>query len=781
MTDSDEAAVSARGGLKAWDIVAVLIAGLAVALRMKTVVYAHSTDLALHYQLADSISRSWVWPTLTKPLATAMSAYPPLAHYLGAMAGLPFHSALVGVQLVAAMSVFGCYLILIRCLTSGGRLGDLVALAAAAVGVLAARTQSAAEGFEIFYSFFYAQIVGQVVFLGFVVWLSTTPRRWPVRLSASAVAVFVCGWLYLLTSVEIALSYMSLEAFLLARQWLRTRNLEVRRLTPLAAGAVFLPLLVLIHPEFRWMMTISGNNGALTLGALDGMVPALSIVLLLLGAALGVLAPETSRWRAGLLPLAAAACGCATAALLQQAAWSGLHMGSEYAVKKYSYGVVTLLIFCTAAGIGAVIDGRKDRRAWPPTVALAPPILAALATIFLPTAAPDRLDKFSAYQAYMRHVLASGRAPKVAKGLIVSNHSGFGWSLNFAATLVDLDMDPKQAYAAVLGPPQASPALYAFADKPDEDFPDSCIVPGSTAGAASLTLIHCQAFSTIGPAQSVGVGQSKRLPRFFLSGWSGREGDSVWNDGKSAEIGLHFSDTPENVLFAFDGGAFLPASVQSQRVDLLVGHVPVGHWTFDQKAPSGVQQVLIPGSLVRNGDVKLTFAFPDAISPSALKLSNDPRTLAFSMKGFSVDTGLAPGDRIDLAKLAVRPAALASGWSGKEALGVWSDGPSAKLVLFVKSAPDVLKVSLLGGPFAPHAGYVQHVAIRAQGVLVSQWALDLKTGDGEHTISVPRKLMNGPFLTLDLSFPDATSPLENKVSTDPRRLGFFLRSIVLDH
>ena len=153
---------------------------LVAVIVMRGKLYAASTDLAQHYELAHALTLNWAWPGGT-PLSSGIQTYPPLSHYLGALAGLAFGSALMGMNVVAIAAIFFCYLLLARTLSIGSPLGVVVAVAIAAAGLWEARSQQSVEGFEVYSNFFYAQLVGEAAFLAVALWLANEKRPWLLR------------------------------------------------------------------------------------------------------------------------------------------------------------------------------------------------------------------------------------------------------------------------------------------------------------------------------------------------------------------------------------------------------------------------------------------------------------------------------------------------------------------------------------------------------------------------------------------------------------------------
>jgi hypothetical protein len=761
-----------------------LIFGLIAVLLLKNLFYTVSSDLALHYDLARSIAKTWRWPE-TRPLASLMHTYPPLAHYLGAIAGIPFQSTLIGLNIVSIVSVFGCYLLLARAVALGTIEGAAAALGVVALGLVAARSQFAVEGFEVWLNFFYAQMVGEFAFLLFVYWMCSTRFDWKATLALTVVSVFVGGWLYLLASVLIALAYLVLETFKLARRMLGEKAFSPLWAVPLLAGLVVLPLTIYFHPEYGRMAAIAGNNGALDLRRLQHMTPVFAVALLVVSIGLGVLARDSERWRNGSLFLATAGGATATGALLQTFAYFVLHLGSDYAIRKYSYGVFTLLIVGVAAVLATFVDSKVPRRSWRIAGLLAAPAFALIATAGLPVAKPARLDKVAKYQKYVQRTMAAKTTPGDAFGFTVSRNRDFAWHLNHVVTMVDLGMDPNTSL--VEDAPGAHPlatekANYAFMDDPLKLVPASCVIPSAPSFNMILVKLKCAELSTIGSDAVVAVAGSSVLPRYFGDGWGWIEPNGVWSISDSATLAMHFRNAPDEVTLTCQCGGFVPTPTYVQRVPIRVGGTPVGEWRFNANDPVDVsREVRVPGELIKNGDLVLTFDFPNAGSMAAYKLNEDSRRLALHMTTFMIKTiiPLRPGDKVAVPDLAPATADFVSGWSGREPNGIWSTEREASLVLTIADVPPTFNLLIDGIAFIPDSNSVQHVAVSAGGVLLGNWTLDAKT-PGPLTLSVPRTLVQNGKLKLDFSLPDTTSPAGHGLSADVRPLGFFVKSIAVE-
>src|SRR6185437_8286307 len=136
--------------------------------------------------------------------------------------------------------------------------------------------------------------------------------------------------------------------------------------------------------------------------------------------------------------------------------------------------------------------------------------------------------------------------------------------------------------------------------------------------------------------ETVDLARASRLPKYFLSGWSGLEPTGVWSEGSHAVIAAPLEHASGPVTLTFSGEAFLPNPRWVQHVNVSVGGRRLATWTFDARSGGGPRSVTIPAALIHDGRVKVDLELPDATSPAAQRLSADARVLAYFVKSFSV-------------------------------------------------------------------------------------------------------------------------------------------------
>jgi len=284
-----------------------------------------SMDFVQHFMLVDEIMKNG--GRRPEVQIGIMSIYPPGAHWLAALVGWIGGSGLVAIVLISIASVYVSYLLVLELV--GKDSPAKLALVAVAF-VLLAHTHSLI-GWEVALNYFYSQLVDDVVLL----------------LTLVALARITDVWARALIGIARALGLT-------------------------AVGSV---LILLFHPSFKAMRAAAETNGNVQFSYSFTLVA----VAVCAGIALLVVWRNFSGRSPSEVDTVLGCAGLATA-ILAVAQYIVLHVGhagSDYAVKKHMFVVVTL----------AMINGVRlvgDR--WPRTWQygwLATPVLAGFAAFHI--------------------------------------------------------------------------------------------------------------------------------------------------------------------------------------------------------------------------------------------------------------------------------------------------------------------------------------------------------------------------------------------------------------
>ncbi|HEY0407504.1 MAG TPA: hypothetical protein VGC89_17350 [Pyrinomonadaceae bacterium] len=116
---------------------------------------------------------------------------------------------------------------------------------------------------------------------------------------------------------------------------------------------------------------------------------------------------------------------------------------------------------------------------------------------------------------------------------------------------------------------------------------------------------------------------------YLWHGWSGREESFRWTDGKEASL-VFGLDEVNDTLLDMKLGPFLPkGKLSEQRVHVIVNGQRVETLTLKEEG-ANEYKLLLPKSILSEKNL-LVFGLPDANSPRALGLSDDPRLLGVAL------------------------------------------------------------------------------------------------------------------------------------------------------
>ena len=115
--------------------------------------------------------------------------------------------------------------------------------------------------------------------------------------------------------------------------------------------------------------------------------------------------------------------------------------------------------------------------------------------------------------------------------------------------------------------------------------------------------------------------------------WSIAQTPGTWTEGHTANVAMNFGEPPAgDVDLEADAYAFLPPQRPVQHVIVLANATEVARWRFDAADHAGLRHARIPKATMPTGVLRVTFQMPDAVSPLALGLSNDPRALSLGLR-----------------------------------------------------------------------------------------------------------------------------------------------------
>jgi hypothetical protein len=344
--------INARKDKRGWYTALLLLGAFGIVVfQFWNSLWASSIDLALHYALAARITEYGHAPTTVDDTLGIMNGYPTLSHSVAAALGMVPGSVLAGLQLTVLISLTAVWSGIALMLMSVPERRQLVALvcALAVFGLNRWRLHLELFGNEVLWNFFFAQLTAQAAAILALAGALLMERRQigrALRYVTLAASIPVIAQIHPVPALEV----LGVLCLMLALD-LRASATEGRRprlLFGLCVIAVTLAGIVL-NPTFITFTRISQNNGVLnliytstpaSLALESGLVIAVSAAILIRWLRL-----EGGGQRGFLILKYSGLLGVTIAGLcLIQVVTLAFGLGSLYAVKKYAYGMNTLLL-----------------------------------------------------------------------------------------------------------------------------------------------------------------------------------------------------------------------------------------------------------------------------------------------------------------------------------------------------------------------------------------------------------------------------------------------------
>jgi hypothetical protein len=321
-------------------IVAVTVA--AVLLVFGRCYYNSSIDLALHYSLTRNIAESWALPHEQVYLGY-MGSYPPAAHLFAAIVGIFLGSTMLGMTSAALGAVVGIYILLLSMMRFDRSGATVFAYIIFCCSVILLRPHNVFFGGEIIGNFFFAQVIG--VLFSFAAYYAITAIKGSLTQGILTVCTtYLLGWVYPLAQVYLATSCFSFIALSGLREVLTYRVLKTPTTISLSLLLVGLPLAIVWHPTFRLMASAAQDNAGYFGSLPAGSVVGCAISLLLVAGILFVCLLRGNLDLVNPVRFVALAVAVACSGILQWIVLRFFGSGSEYAVGKHGFGIVTLLV-----------------------------------------------------------------------------------------------------------------------------------------------------------------------------------------------------------------------------------------------------------------------------------------------------------------------------------------------------------------------------------------------------------------------------------------------------
>jgi len=401
---------------------------------------------------------------------------------------------------------------------------------------------------------------------------------------------------------------------------------------------------VLFNPSFAAMRSIAENNGDLFMPLLPNRAAMLGLCALVLAGGLLTLRHwQRSAGQAGSTALKyLGALGCATALLcLVQVAVLYLKLGSDYAVKKYAFGLMTLLFVYIALGIG-VLAARWRLAPTPPVAVQYCLELLALAALFLTATSWQMALDTSSVVAAERQIIALRNVtmaqPSDGKANLIIDLQGQTRMVNYMFSIA-IAHTPRDI---------AGTDLLLADDVVDFNRYTNIVVSGqgtrfsrakcaANPGAAMVVLdAMCLKEATQRARSCTGnfdFSAAARLDSAMMTGFGDPETTARWTAARHAVFTCSAGGTKQAHLYLTP---FLHELHKAQRLNVLVNGQTVVNTEFKLGDAGRMIDFALP-QVASGSKLEIALDMPDAIAPKTLGLSGDERLLGFAVKSISFD------------------------------------------------------------------------------------------------------------------------------------------------
>ena len=310
--------------------------------------WSWSVDLAHHYALSYRIFEQWVLINPNDPTLGEMNIYPRISHIIAAIFGVLVNCTFLGMQITTLTFLALLWMSILLTLSS-----LQVRLAITSIIILlmivvfnAFSLKLDIHGHEVVGNFFYSQLIGHsVLYIGIAIAIYLEKSKGPVSsIVFLTVLMLVNAGIHLLPALEmLGLIY----ALLIVYVFLGNNGSTLRFRLLVACGIAFAAILgIIFHPSFAAMRAISANDGALGLNNIsypNGLI-LVCVILIAISYKVFIKWIANASRNDNIAIKYFASYGEVIAILcLFQFFLTKFGYGSDYAVKKYSFGLVTIL------------------------------------------------------------------------------------------------------------------------------------------------------------------------------------------------------------------------------------------------------------------------------------------------------------------------------------------------------------------------------------------------------------------------------------------------------
>lgn len=351
--------------LSPFQILLIVFAGIFLVIANMDSMWSGSADLAHHYALSFRIYENWSLTTAYDPSLGVMNFYPKISHTLAAVAGHIFNSPFLGIQLISLLALallWGAVIFILNTL-------PLRVAYISSVGLVCLLTANSGylnfeiHGDELVGNFFFSQLVAQsvVIFaIAIAIYLELKKYSDYAIVFFLIVIIFIVTGIHLLPALELLGVFFGVVAInnymLLSGHRHQRLKIHLCYLATIIAVAGS----VLLSPTFMAMNKASRNNGTLNLTNISSTAELILVcILVLTTSGLLLILWNKNKYDDKFGYIATKYLGLYGGSIallcLTQIAFLNFGYGSDYATKKYAFGLFTFLFISIPVLVGCLL------------------------------------------------------------------------------------------------------------------------------------------------------------------------------------------------------------------------------------------------------------------------------------------------------------------------------------------------------------------------------------------------------------------------------------------
>ena len=609
-----------------------------------------SVDLSHHYALAFRISEQWMLSSLADPTLGEMNIYPRGSHIIAAIVGVFLNSTLLGIQLTTLVSFALVWLCIILMLNSLPRSRGIIALIIF-TGFIAANAlifKVNLHGQEVIDNFFYSQLVGHAfLFVSVIIAIRLEKSRGALSASIALVPLMlITATIHLLPALEMLGLIVSLIFVYVITEHQKSQ-ISFKNMVFATSVLIISISSLLLHPSFSAMRSISENNGSLTLHNISYPI-GLVVLCIVVAITSSILFYEWIKSKEGndvLVIKYLAIYGVVSVALcLLQYGLTFFGYGSDYAVKKYGFGLTSILIIQLSIILSGYLVsftnvtyfGDKFGVNVLRTAILS---LALIACLFLNTPHSKSLDVSDIVLIERKLIHLTDTILPLAedgKANVIIGLNGLPNSINYLFSISIIKTPRNLAIPDVLLKNDLTDPLnysYIVSSSTNNSFG---AIGCESISKGAISIISSQCFRERMVAKSYckktfDFSTNGSIPNDLLKGFSLSEGHGRWTDSLNASFECLAGDTFFRTV-KLEITPFIHGSLKSQRLEIMLNGKVVHQEEISSVRGAENPVIIDLSTKPTSKKYTLEFKFPDSTSPKSIGFNEDSRKLGFSFQ-----------------------------------------------------------------------------------------------------------------------------------------------------